>query len=348
MPIQVVVADINRDIDTFVKLLNRNREHRVDRKRFEWLYCNNPRGKAKAWLVIDEKTQQAVAFTVVLPRMFRVDGREVICWNCGDFSVDKKYRTLGVALKLRRRAKEGVDTGECAALYAHPNDRMKVIHEKVGHTSIGFMQRYVKLLRIDKHLERVVKNRGLSRIIALVGNLGLKMLDASARLEKQYTIEIFGNSEFDQEYDRLFEDAAKHYKVLGDRTAAYLNWRFVDCPLYKTERISIREDGKLAGFIIFFEDNEIAVFKDMLCLPDEKTINALLSQWVQHLRQRNIRSISAILMNSNPLLGILQKNGFRPRPEVSSIFGYTPDDKDLSSLWLHGNNWYMTVGDRDV
>jgi hypothetical protein len=347
MPIQVVVADINKDIDTFVELLNRNREQRVDRKRFEWLYWDNPRGKAKAWLVIDEKSQQAVAFTVVLPRLFRINGQEKTCWNCGDFSVDKKYRTLGVALKLRRQAKEGVANGESAALYAHPNDRMKVIHEKVGHAPIGFMQRYVKLLRIDKHLERVVKNRGLSRIIAPIGNLGLKMFDASARLEKQYTIEILGNTEFDQEYDKLFEEASRHYKVIGDRTAAFLNWRFIDCPLYKTERIIIRRDGKLAGFIIFSEDDKIAVFKDMLCLPDEKIINTLLSQWVQHLRQRKLRSISAILMNGNPLLSILQKHGFRPRPEVSSIFGYTTD-KDLGNLWLHGTNWYMTVGDRDV
>ena len=348
MPIQVVVADIDRDLDTFVALLNRNREHRVDRRRFEWLYLNNPRGKAKAWLVIDEKTQQTVAFTVVLPRMFRVEGREEICWNCSDFSVDKKYRTLGVALKLRRQAKEGVERGESAALYAHPNDRMKVIHEKVGHTAIGFMQRYVKLLRIDKHLERVVTNRVLTRLVAPVVNLGLKMLDGSTRLEKKYTIEILGNAEFDQEYDCLFEDAAKHYTVLGDRTAAFLNWRFVDCPLYNTERIIIREDGKLIGFIIFFEDDGIAVLKDVLCQPDEKIIKALLAQWVKHLRQRNIRSISAILMNSNPLLGILRKHGFRSRPEVSSVFGYTPDDRELSSFWLQGNDWYMTVGDRDV
>jgi len=348
MPIQVIVADIEKDVDTFVDLLNRNREHRVDRKRFEWLYRDNPRGDAKAWLVIDEKSQQAVAFTVVLPRMFRIAGREAVCWNCGDFSVDKKYRTLGVALKLRRQAKEGVERDESFALYAHPNDRMKVIHEKVGHTAIGFMQRYVKLLRIDRHLERVVRNKALARAVAPVGNLGLKILDVSPPLEKQYTIEFCDNTEFDHEYDRLFAEASNYYKVLGDRTAEFLNWRFVACPLYKTERIVIRKDGKLAGFIIFVEEDKVAVFKDMLCLPDEKAIKILLSQWVQHLRRRNMRSISVIVMNSNPLIPVLLKQGFRPRPEISSVFAYVAENSDQGNLWLHGNNWYMTVGDRDV
>jgi len=77
--------------------------------------------------------------------MVRVRGNDVLCWNCGDFSVDQKYRSLGIALKLRRAAKNAVDKGTVDALYAHPNERMAVIYQRVGHTCIGQMNRFAKV-----------------------------------------------------------------------------------------------------------------------------------------------------------------------------------------------------------
>ena len=48
-------------------------------------------------------------FTVAIPRRMRVDGSPCVCWNCADFSVAPKFRVLGVAVKLRRASREGVD-----------------------------------------------------------------------------------------------------------------------------------------------------------------------------------------------------------------------------------------------
>ena len=348
MPVKVVDADIEKDIDLFLALLNRNRSNKVDRNRFEWLYLNNPQGKARAWFVIDEKTADVIAFTSVLPRLVKVDESDIICWNCCDFSVDKKYRSLGVAVKLRRKAKECVDNGVISALYAHPNDRMKVIHERVGHSSIGKMKRYVKLLRANRKLEKVVKSRFLSNLLSPSVNLFLRVVDTSLKINKKYSVELLENEEFGEEYDSLFQQSSNWYRIIGDRGSSYLTWRYGQNPLYRTERIIIRENGKLAGYIIFQIENGVAVFKDILCTLDENVPNTLLGQWVKILRDRKIDSISAIFMDRNPMIRSFQNIGFKQRPDESSVFAYVRKDDDIQAIWLNGANWYMTVGDRDI
>jgi len=348
VPIRVIEADVEKDISLFLNMLNRNRTVRVEQNRFEWLYLDNPQGKARAWIVVDEKTDTAVAFTSVLPRMVKVDGKEILCWNCCDFSVDKKFRTLGVAVKLRRMAKEGVDNGEIEALYAHPNDRMKLIHDRVGHPCIGKMNRYVKVLRGDRYLKKVARSRLLLSLANPIVNFFLKVKDLSVTIDKHYTSETLVDKPYDSEYDRLFEQASEAYKIIGDRRSAYLNWRYIRNPLYRTERIIIRDNGKLAGYVIFYIEDGIAVLKDILCTADDKAMSTLMGSWIKLLRRRGVDSISIGIMDKNPLISKLKKIGFRQRTDGSSVYAYAGEDTDIGSLWTNGSNWYMTVGDRDV
>jgi len=348
MPVNIVEADIKRDLDIFLELLNRNRRNDVGRNRFEWLYLNNPHGYAKAWIVYDENTQEPVAFTSVLPRLVKVDDYEISCWNCCDFSVDQKYRTLGVAVKLRRKAKECVDNGDISSLYAHPNDRMKVIHERVGHTPIGEMNRYARVLRSDHHVHQRVKNRVIANIVSASVNFILKIPDAFFSVDNHYVVQMVGDKKFDDEYDKLFEDIAGCYKIIGDRRSAYLNWRYIENPLYKCDRMIIRDNHKLVGYIIYYIEGSTAVFKDILCVQDENILKTLLFSWIKYLRKKSVHTISAIFMNTNPMVAVFQKAGFKIRSEKSSVYAYARKKDEVEPLWLNGENWYMTVGDRDV
>lgn len=350
MTVTIVEADVKRDISLFVSLLNRNRNHSVGSDRFEWLYLNNPHGKARVWLVVDKKSNEPVAFTCALPRLMSIESKRLVCWNCGDFSVDKKYRTLGVALKLRRKAKECVDHGEIPALYAHPNDRMKLIHEKVGHAFIGEMQRYVKLLKVDSQVQKRIKNNMIAHFITFFVNALIYVVDEFLfdGGDSRYRIKIYKDSLFGDEFDELNKKSSHWYSLIGDRSSQYLNWRYHDNPLQSYERLVVRREGQLVGYIIYMVEGRNAVFKDILCDPNSDLYNVMVCHWIKSLRQRGIDSISSIFMNSNPVIRVFEKYGFKKRPEVSSVYGYSGDKSDLSEIWNAGDKWYMTVGDRDV
>ena len=140
MCIYIRKIDFDTDREIVIDLLKRNRNlpHSYPfSERYDWLYLNNPYGIATGWLALDSRKDRPVGFTVALPREMSVNGRRVIAWNCADFSIDMPYRTLGVALKLRRAARDAIDAGQYPFLYAHPNNKMLVVHKHVGHTLLG-------------------------------------------------------------------------------------------------------------------------------------------------------------------------------------------------------------------
>jgi len=350
MTISIIESDVEADIDTFRSLLNRNREKSVDNDRFKWLYLNNPHGKAKVWCAVDEDSGRTIAFTCALPRLMKINGSDLLCWNCGDFSVDKKFRTLGVALKLRRAAKNDVDQGVVNSLYAHPNNKMKVIHERVGHFCIGKMERYVKLIRVNTLIQKKIGGRRLTEFFSFFFNTALSSFDFFMfKKDKQYQTEWISDKKFDQSYDDLFEKVSPNYQIIGDRSSKYLNWRYYSNPLYTTEIVVISKNNELLGYIIFYIENDIAVLKDILVMPDKRLLGSMVGFWIKELRKKKISRISAILMDKNPMIDFFKKYGFYIRPEEeSSVYGYANKNNECHSQWIDGNNWYMTVGDRDV
>jgi hypothetical protein len=312
------------------------------------MYKSNPHGRSRAWSAVDDKNGNVAGFTGVLPRKVLLAGKEITCWNCCDFSINKKYRTLGVALKLRRKAKECVDNGEIRALYAHPNDRMKVIHEKVGHFEIGKMNRYAKLMFVDQHMKKFIKNNLVRSLVNPVANYLLEISDISKKFIRKYPVELLGNDVFNFEYDELFQSASKGCTIIGNRGSEYLNWRYIQNPLYQTKRIAIRKNGKLSGYLIYLIEDGVAIFKDILCIPDRTIIKSLLTQWIELMRSERIESMSATLFDGNSILNYFTSMGFRIRPDNSSVFAYAKEEDDIRKTWINGDNWYMTVGDRDV
>ena len=135
MPYVVKEADLIQEKQRMLSLLTGNRERQgfdYD-KRYDWLYLDNPSGKATAWIIWDEKSGDPAGFTAVFPRQILVNGNELTCWNCGDFSIEKAHRALGVAVQLRKEAKHNVDSGKIPFLYAHPNNKMVHIHMRARH-----------------------------------------------------------------------------------------------------------------------------------------------------------------------------------------------------------------------
>jgi len=344
MGILIKEADLKKDKDVLIEILNKNRKNPVGEDRYIWLYKKNPYGKAKAWLVVDEKSGEPAGFTAVFPRAVKVGNQEIICWNCGDFSVNKKYRSLGVAIKLRKAAKECVDKGMVPFLYAHPNNKMLVVHLKVGHTVIGKMLRYAKLLNINSKLEEILgKNfTWISKIINPLMKFTSPEIFRKKKYEFNITKDIFGN-----EFDSFFDEIKENYCVLGVRNAQYLNWRYIENPLYDVETIILKKNSHMVGYLIFSTQNGIVHIKDSLYLNDEVGME-LLSNLIIELRNREVYSISCSLLDTNPFINILKRFGFSLRPDASSVIVHANTSFEFRDLVMNGRKWFMTVGDRDI
>jgi GNAT superfamily N-acetyltransferase len=330
-------ADLDRELPLLMSTLNDNFHVQLPRDRFRWLYFDNPDGRAVAWFAIDDSSGEIVGSTAVTPRRIRVGpGSHVVAWNCGDFSIRPRYRTMGVALKLRRAARDAVDAGARPFLYAHPNDRMLPVHLKSGHAPLGRMVRQARRMRMDSG----------SRVFNAMGTFALRRLGRELFVRRRDDVELL-TSEAGPAFDDLYERASRRLVTALVRDASYVRWRFQSMPLEQHEILVSRRGNTLTGYLAFLVRDRVGHVKDWLAV-DDSARDQLFAGFVRTMNRRDVFSLSVIALESHPDLPVWRRFGFLLRPESSTAITYISRSFSGRAEVSAPQAWYMTVGDRDV
>ena len=354
MPYKVFEANLATDKAILVDLLERNRSKKgIDyKKRIEWAYFTNPIGNAKAWIVYDEKKNKPVGFTGVFPRDIYVNGIKYRGWNCGDFSIDKAYRSLGIALMLREKAKEYIDNGVVPFLYAHPNSKMELIHLKVGHKKISNMVRYALPIRINKILSLKFRIDLIVKLISIFPNhfIMLRYLQVDTKKVKG---KLLNNVMVTEDHQIIFEKMIKEFSVIGSRDVEYLIWKYEKNPNIKYFQFDLIIENVLRGTIFFNINQNTVNIVDLLIENLENYGKILITNFIFTIikKYKKIYTISFVIQENNPFIPLLREQGFRYRDDATStVIAYANNKNNIELMEniLDGQKWFMTVGDRDT
>jgi len=337
MGITIREADIDREIDLIRTTFNANRAVPAGPARFRWLYFDNPDGRAKAWVALDDRTGEVAGVAAVLPRRVRVarDGSQVIAWNGADFSINRRYRTMGVAVKLRRVACDAVDRGECAFLFAHPNNRMLPVQLRAGCHALGRMVRHAKLLRV----------RTGGPPVRAVASAGLRLMGTDWLVRVRHDVEWRRGLVTPADVTDLFVRVADRIGTAIVRDAAYLDWRFRRNPMDRNEMLLMRSDDRVTGYLVVASDHDVAWVRDWLAeSPD--ALDQLFSALIREMRGRGVAAIFVTALETHVDLPRLGRLGFVQRPDFSTAIAYAPSSSSDQGQLLDPVGWYMTLGDR--
>jgi len=158
----------------------------------------------------------------------------------------------------------------------------------------------------------------------------------------------------DDEWDGLFARLCPTYKFLIKRDAAYMKWRYLDCP-DRTHRIfAIRKRGLLVGWGTFSRRNNALIWGDALfdnrCLESvSRLLHTLLGEYFP-----DVETIEG-WFSQNPRWwsDYLRSIGFEARKEPDGLtFCYVPyKNKTLDNDLLgekFNHYFYYTWGDSDL
>jgi hypothetical protein len=335
--ISIREADIDRDLPLLASTINTAFGSQVSEARFRWLYQDNPDGRAVAWFALDDRTGEVAGCTAVSPRRVSVAGREVRAWNCGDFSIAARYRTMGAAVKLRRAARDGIDAGHSPFLYAHPNERMLQVHLRVGHTPLARMQRHAKPLRL-KTGSRIVNNLG--------GSL-LRVYGGEAFVRLTQDVEIVQDGPLPADIENVYDAVRSRLGTAVVRDRRYLQWRFQENPAQRTETLITRSGGRPTAWLTYLISDESAVVKDWLSVNDTAR-DQVFAAFLREARRRRAASAAVIALETHPDLPALRRLGFVLRPDESMAVTYASEKDQMRAAVADPSRWYMTSGDRDV
>lgn len=346
MSIVVREADLAADGAVLIDTMKRFLTPQSDEKRYDWLYRQNPHGPARAWMAIDQTCDHSViGVASAFPRQICSNGQDLVGYVLGDFCLDPRYRSLGPAVQLQRVFLTEVKAGRMKLFYDFPSHSMMAVYKRMGLTSCGDMTRMAKPLRVDRFVSSQIPLAGLASALSAIGNLFLQWSDGKPSLSSEVQV-VEHHGSFGHEFSQLAQTLGGRYGNHVQRTANYLNWRFLANPLLHHEAMTARRAGVLVGYAVICYEGDNAVIADVFGKADEPAMGELLKMILYRLRLRKIHTVSIAVFGACPWRAELERLGFKMR-ERSPVILFTDEALSPHDSTDNGQAWWFTGGDRD-
>lgn len=345
MSVVVHEADLRADREQLIALLSECLSPTADARRFDWLYLQNPYGKARVWIARDTATERAIGASALFPRGMKADGRKINACIFGDFCIHRDYRTLGPALLLQRATIAGMNAAGFEFAYDLPSVSMLGVYRRLNIAPAESLVRMAKPLRANRKVSERVKSPSVARAASAAANLLLATRDSLRRSSSGAEIAEF-TGRFGAEFTALAEAAGKSGIGHVHRTAEYLNWRYLDHPQRRFGTLTAREGGELKGFLIFLTEEGNGRVVDWFSGDSSsegwpEIRRDLVAHAIGVLRARNCETLSLPISAAHPWGGELQELGFRARESQPIVL----IENQAAAAPKH--SWLFLEGDRE-
>jgi hypothetical protein len=343
MSIQIRRADLISERIALVEMFRRYLQPKYDLERFEWLYCRGPYGPARAWIARDQSTGEIIGAASAFPRKVRCNGALKLGLVLGDFCVAERYRTLGISLQLQRACLAAVDEEAVEFVYDFPSLSMMAVYKRIGIAQTGSLVRWTKLLRVEPRLRTIFHSDYVAKGLGFIANPLLTLLHRDGSQNGYNTLIRQGpcDDEFTS-FDLQFHDRTS---VRTDRSASYLNWRYLQNPCSTHELLEIRRNRELIGYVVYTRDPNDANIVDLNCIEEQTAVGHLLSGAVGRLRFLGASKVNLVASDGHTWSGLFKRSGFHKR-ENSPIVVHSRAATSFSAAEF-ARGWQIMGGERE-
>jgi hypothetical protein len=307
MAYHVIPFRLEEHRDALLQLWKRNFEGAwmdtcADR-RLEWLYQENPFGPAQTWLAVDTESHNVIGCGSVFPSHKYIRGRVVRVGTPIDFTVESRYRTAGAALAIQRALTGESRRAGFDCLIGKPNRKALPILSRVGYRSIGDCRNWVKALNTD--------------------------LEPPEGRDASCSDELV--SAADERFDELWNASKSQCQIAGEKTAAYLNWRYLAFKEmnYGVYCLTHRDDQRLVGYIVFARMEKGAFIAELFCEDVfGPVIDDLLLGFASCMRMEGQEWVALSYLGAPAFEDRLKQVGFSPRTRARALVAYVDADCD--------------------
>lgn len=303
-------------------------------ERWRWEYQRSPFGNERISLAFDDD-QRLVAHYAGYPVIFRDGDRDRLAHQIGDTMTDPAVRHVGrgPTSLLGRTALHFYETfceGQASFNYGFNV-------ENIQKFSIRFLRAHAvepvtyraldaRALRPIARTERWMRGYRLERIVETPAETPAKTI---------------------AEWDAFFERVAPHYGFLIRRDAAYVRWRYLECPQSPYVVVAIRKWHTLVGWIVFrIRDDRFTIGDALLDPRFPDALEVLLRHLVPPYR---VSTIEAWFPPRPAWLDtILRELDFAIRPEPQDLSVMCVPFEQVDAVERIRESLFYTWGDGDL
>jgi hypothetical protein len=318
--------------------------------RLRWLYDECPDGRVTTVLAVVQETGEVIGCGSILPRPTWVRGRRIAAGVLCDFAVSKAHRIAGAALTIQRALAEAGRAAGLELVYGYPNDKSLAVFKRVGYGVVGKTTTWVKPLRSAYKLRVQLGSRWAGGVAAVPVDLGLRARDAVLSL-RGAPVTPGDGAAVERGVDGLWERARDAYVVVGEKSAAYLDWRYRRFPTapHAVFGVSARGSDRLAAYAAYTVESGKSFVRELFADTTDGIVEALLLALGAELRSRGVDSISLSCLGDATFGARLRGAGFIQRPgERALVLRAEALADPVKAEVLDPARWFMLDGELDI
>ncbi len=290
-------------------------------ERSAWAYTDKPGGVARTVVALDEKSGEPVGCGSVYPRSVTAGGSCLQAGVLADFAVSRTHRSGAAALLIQRALVRGTGAEpELSFMYGLPNEAALPVFRRVGYKAIGRVRSWVKPLRAAYKLREYVPGASIARVAALPVDSYLTAAD-ERRARRFRQTRSFVLDRADHRFDVLWSRGSPNDRLMGERSARYLNWRYATRSSSPRQFFCVQESdaSDLLGYVAFSRHGNKIVVNDLFAVDPEEAAERVLLQFTSEMRREGCDSVFVVYFGDPRLDQCFNRTGFlaRSTPERS-------------------------------
>jgi GNAT superfamily N-acetyltransferase len=331
-------ADFTRVFD----LVDASRGRKRPREIYEWLYRRNPRGVARCWLVVERKTGRLIGHNARLPWPTHRGADPVDGYVGADNAVAPDWQRKGV-MKMLGLVRKSHPWAEQETAIAWPNSRTRGAHQK--HNDIITMPDPLAVRSLPLHWRRVSQlPPGLQSAATAAADSLLKAWpELSLRGGAGVRMEEVGR--FDSSIDAVAERSEYFSEFWCPRSAAFLNWRYLENPRASYVAYTALEGERPVGYCVVKLAGQRATLMELADASGSAGVaRALLLRAIRTARAAGCTAIQCVATPSFRHWPLLRRAGFLRAPSDVYVSIRGEAHPGLRRL----QNWQLGPGDIDT
>ncbi|MFT3909278.1 MAG: GNAT family N-acetyltransferase [Ferruginibacter sp.] len=340
----------NGELEKYLECFERNGTKR-SMENLQWLHHQN--------LVHDNAIYYAMkgdalaGIYTALPVIFKVNDSLLPGLQSIDTLTDIDHRGKGLFIKLANRLYDEEAANKFALVYGIPNENSAPgFFTKLKWTSFGEAPFLLKPFNIFFFVKKIFKRKKQTDF-----SWSNYIFDAPKTYHVNMNTVIKSIDLFDDAYDKMWKVAGKDIKVCVDRSAAYMNWRYVTKPAEFYYRYGLYINDQLSGAIVFTikhkHDGLVGYIMELIFDPANKKAGDQLMRFSSRLcRQHKVDAMLAWSLPGCFNRATYKKAGYYVLPEKfrgqQLYFGVRAFDPSIAPVVNDINNWYMSYSDSDT
>jgi len=321
-------------------------------RRYDWLYANNPHGRAHTWLVVERGAPEVpVGITSLFPRRVHVTGRVVVGSIGGDCYVVPRARRRGLATQLHIASFAGMHARGVDFMYGPPRPNNLSALLKAGSNDVTVFRRWTRPLTGAAAMRSAALDIPAigKDALAAVADVALRVLDRATRPtagRAAWTLERL--AAFGPEITRCLDGVARSYCTVPVRDAAWLAWRYLEGPSRTQLPYAVKRAGELVGFVALEALGGRGVVIDVGVPSDRESLDATIELVLAEARALGCETLDASFTAAAPIAARLRHRGFVGREAHGFQVALGTGNETPRAALLDASAWTFSNGDKDT